>query len=45
MNNMITDLSGANIRYLALKALLGGLGVIEQNTLPGRAVDYQGASC
>lgn len=45
MDNMITDLSGANIRYLALKALLGGLGDIEQNTLPGEGVDYNGASC
>lgn len=45
MDNMVTDLSGANIRYLALKAVLGGLGDIEQNTLPGEGVDYNGASC
>lgn len=45
MDNMVTNLSGANLRYLALKALLGGLGDIEQNTLPGEGVDYNGASC
>lgn len=45
MNNVITDLSGANIRYLGLKVLLAGLGDIQQNTLPGEGVDYNGASC
>lgn len=45
MDNMITDLSGANVRYLALKALMGGLGDIKQKTLPGEGVDYNGASC
>ena len=45
MDHMITNLSGANLRYLALKALLGGLDDIEQNTLPGEGVDYNGASC
>lgn len=45
MDNVITDLSGANIRYLAMKVLLAGLGDIQQNTLPGEGVDYNGASC
>lgn len=45
MNNMITDLDGANIRYLALHVLLAGLNDIQQNTLPGEGVDYNGASC
>lgn len=45
MDNLITDLDDANIRYLALHALLGGLGDIQQNTLPGEGVDYNGASC
>lgn len=45
MNHVITDLSGANVRYLALKALLGGIGDMEQNTLPGEGVSYNGASC
>jgi LCP family protein required for cell wall assembly len=45
MDNMITDLSGGNLRYLALKALLTGLDDIPQNTLPGEGVDYNGASC
>ena len=45
MDNVITDLSGANIRYLGLKVLLAGLGDIQQNTLPGEGVDYNGASC
>lgn len=43
--HMTTNLSGANLRYLALKALLGGMGDMEQNTLPGEGVDYNGASC
>ena len=45
MDNVITDLSGANIRYLALKTVLGGLDQIQQNTLPGEGVTYNGASC
>lgn len=45
MDNVITDLSGANIRYLALHVLLGGVDDIQQNTLPGEGVDYNGASC
>ena len=45
MDNVLTDLSGANIRYLALHVLLAGLGDIQQNTLPGEGVDYNGASC
>lgn len=45
MGNVITDLSGANIRYLAMKVLLAGLSDIQQNTLPGEGVDYNGASC
>lgn len=44
-DHMTTNLSGANLRYLGLKALLGGLGDMEQNTLPGEGVDYNGASC
>lgn len=45
MNNVITDLSGANIRYLVLHVLLAGVGDIQQNTLPGEGVTYNGASC
>ncbi len=44
-DNLITDLSGANIRYLALQVLLAGTDDIAQNTLPGEGVDYNGASC
>lgn len=45
MDNVETNLSGANIRYLALHVLLSGVGDIQQNTLPGEGVDYNGASC
>lgn len=45
MDNMITDLDGANLRYLALHALLAGIDEIPQNTLPGEGVNYNGASC
>ncbi len=45
MDNVITDLSGANVRYLALHVLLAGADDIVQNTLPGEGVDYNGASC
>ena len=45
MDNLLTDLSGANLRYLALRVMLSGLGDIEQNTLPGEGVDYNGSSC
>lgn len=45
MDHVITNLSGANIRYLGLKVLMAGLGDIQQNTLPGEGVDYNGASC
>lgn len=45
MAHVRTNLSGANIRYLALHLLLGGLDDIHQNTLPGEGVDYNGASC
>lgn len=45
MKNTITDLSGANIRYLALKALTSGLSDMDQNTLPGEGVMFAGASC
>ena len=45
MNNVITNLSDANIRYLAMKVILAGLGDIQQNTLPGEGVTYNGASC
>lgn len=45
MSNVITDLDGANIRYLALHILLSGIGDIQQNTLPGEGVNYNGASC
>lgn len=45
MANIITDLDGANIRYLALHVLLAGTGDIQQNTLPGEGVNYNGASC
>lgn len=44
-DNMITDLDDANIRYLALHVLLAGMDDIQQNTLPGEGVDYNGASC
>ena len=43
--DVITDLDGANIRYLALHILLSGIGDIQQNTLPGEGVNYNGASC
>ena len=45
MENTVTDLEDANIRYLALHALLAGINDIPQNTLPGEGVDYYGASC
>ena len=45
MDNMLTDLDGANLRYLALHALLAGIDEIPQNTLPGEGVNYNGASC
>lgn len=45
MSNLITDLDGANLRYLALHVLLAGSSDIQQNTLPGEGVDYYGASC
>lgn len=45
MSNVKTNLSGANVRYLALKVILAGLGDIQQNTLPGEGVTYNGASC
>jgi LCP family protein required for cell wall assembly len=45
MANVETNLDGANIRYLALHALLAGIDDIQQNTLPGEGVDYNGASC
>ena len=45
MENTVTDLDDANIRYLALHALLAGIQDIPQNTLPGEGVDYYGASC
>ena len=45
MDNILTDLSGANLRYLGLRVMLSGLGDIEQNTLPGEGVDYNGSSC
>lgn len=45
MDNVITDLSGANIRYLLLHVLLAGVGDIQQNTLPGEPVSYNGADC
>jgi LCP family protein required for cell wall assembly len=45
MDNILTDLSGANIRYLCLQILLAGTDDIQQNTLPGEAVTYNGSSC
>ena len=45
MDNLLTDLSGSNLRYLGLRVMLSGLGDIEQNTLPGEGVDYNGSSC
>lgn len=45
MDNTLTNLSGANVRYLALKVLLAGMGDMAQNTLPGEGVTYNGASC
>ena len=45
MDNVLTDLSGANIRYLALKVFLTGTDNITQQTLPGEAVYYNGADC
>lgn len=45
MDNMLTDLDGANLRYLALHALLAGIDEIPQNTLPGEGVNYNGSSC
>lgn len=45
MDNVTTGLSEGNLRYLALRVLLGGVPEIQQNTLPGEGVDYYGASC
>lgn len=45
MSNIITDLDDANLRYLALHVLLAGTSDIQQNTLPGEGVSYNGASC
>lgn len=45
MSNIITDLDDANLRYLALHVLLAGTSDIQQNTLPGEGVNYNGASC
>jgi LCP family protein required for cell wall assembly len=45
MDNIETNLSGANIRYLCLQILLAGTDDIQQNTLPGEAVTYNGSSC
>ncbi len=45
MGNTVTDLSGANLRWLAVHALFCGVGDMTQNTLPGEGVDYNGASC
>ena len=45
MSNIITNLDDANLRYLALHVLLAGTNDIQQNTLPGEGVDYNGASC
>lgn len=45
MSNIITDLDDANLRYLALHVLLAGTSEIQQNTLPGEGVSYNGASC
>ena len=45
MDNTLTDLTGGNLRWLALHAMLTGLDDIPQNTLPGEGVDYNGASC
>ncbi len=45
MDNVLTDLSGANVRYLALKVLLADVSEIQQNTLPGEGVSYNGVSC
>lgn len=45
MDNIVTDLDGANLRYLVLHALLAGIDEIPQNTLPGEGVSYNGASC
>ena len=45
MSNIITDLEDANLRYLALHVLLAGTSEIQQNTLPGEGVSYNGASC
>ena len=45
MDNTLTNLTGGNLRWLALHAMLTGLDDIPQNTLPGEGVDYNGASC
>lgn len=45
MANTLTDMSGANLRYIALKVLLSDLDQIQQNTLPGEGVEYIGQSC
>lgn len=45
MANTLTDLSGANLRYLLMKVVLTGMDGIQQNTLPGEGVSYGGASC
>ena len=45
MDNTLTNLSGANLRWIALQALLCHPGDLTQNTLPGEGVSYGGASC
>ena len=45
MENTITDLSGANLRYIALWTMLSFGDGLTQNTLPGEGVSYYGASC
>ena len=45
MNHTVTDLSGANIRYLGVQGALCARQDISQQTLPGEGVEWEGASC
>ena len=44
-DNTMTDLSPANLQWLAFQVLRIGTDDIRQYTLPGEGVDYNGASC
>ena len=43
--NLLTDLSGANVRYIGLWAILSYGNGLTQNTLPGETCTWYGADC